>query len=102
MFLFLMLVLRHDEVNLGKILERFEEVKSDINEIDVGYPDIGRDWTFRDGNQVFPQDWKAITQKILSNYAKKDYDLILVSKPHRKDVIIDRILICSTEAYKLK
>jgi len=95
-----MIVLREEEVNLENILERFEHLGNFMfNEIELGYPNIGKEWGLKQEIKIHPEDWKTIIPELETKYSEK-YDLILASA-YIMDKI-DRTAKVNTEFYKLK
>ena len=95
-----MIVLRENEVNSEKILERFEHLDNFMfNEVELGYPDIGEEWGLEQKIQIHPEDWKTIIPKLEEKYKGK-YDLILASANIMGS--LDRTAQVNTEFYKLR
>jgi len=95
-----MIILRKEEVNLEKILERFEFMGHNFfNDVGLGYPDIGTGWSFEQERQIHSEDWKKIIPELEEKY-ESQYDLILASA-----YVIDRLdrtARVDAEFYKLK
>jgi hypothetical protein len=95
-----MVILRESEVNLKEILERFEYLGNfRFNEIELRYPDIGKEWTLEQKINIHLEDWEIIIPELEKKY-QEDYDLILASA-----YIIDRLdrtAQVNNDFYKLK
>ena len=102
-----MSILSLDEVNMEIIHSRFDRVENGFHEVDLCFPDIGKEWSFREQNEIHPQDWAAISRQVSGDYKTRDkyqgkiYDLILVSAS-LSDRIIGRTANCYSNAYNRK
>jgi hypothetical protein len=96
-----MAILLEEEVDIKKIEKRFIEIKSGYHEIDVGYPDINKEWDFKENKLIHPQDLNLITKQIMENYKEMNYDLILIMTPTRLNKGIDRFFGCFSTCYNL-
>ena len=74
-----MMIFREKEVNIEKILERFERKKYCIfGEIKLNPLNNENEKNLEDKIKILPNKWKQIIPKVREKYNKK-YDLILVS-----------------------
>ena len=95
-----MIVLRENEVNLEKILERFENKGYNLfNEVELGYPDIEEEWSLEQERKIHLEDWKTIIPELRKKY-QDSYDLILASA-YVMDKL-DRFAQVAVDFYKLK
>jgi len=82
-----MIILKKDEVNLDKILKRFEKIVdfAVLDDVDLGFPEIGEKWYFANQYMIHLQDYKAISAAIQKDVTGKEYSLIVVDEPYVKD-----------------
>ena len=89
-----MLILKNEEINLEKILERFDKSKGMYHELELD--------SSEDDNKLNNKDWKCLCQKVSEDYLSKNKNpaLVIIDMAHRMDRIW-RTFCCHSTSYNL-
>ncbi len=82
-----MLVLSMDEVNLNKIMERFEEIgPKEHHAIDIGYfKDLGS--SVDEMEKLYSHDWNKASEEIEKKYKDRDNVDLIIIEPYKPECI---------------
>jgi len=96
-------ILKLEEINLKMINERFKKEGAKYHLVNLGFPDIGREWEHGDESILHPEDWKTISKKISEDYGNINNDSIIITTGHvSQRRMTGRDAECFSDRYILK